>query len=604
MSKKIQYLKPLSIALGLSLTASITANAQTATIYRSGVMTTPTYTTLSSAISASLDGDSIVLSPHTFKEYNVTIAKTLAITGSRDTSGFQTTIDADKKGRALLINSGKVDLLNLTVKNGKIANDYGAGICCFSTDPLTLNGTTIIEGNRVEGDIALGGGIYAAGRLNVYDSTIIRNNYSSHEGGGVYAYSAFVINDWAQLINNKADGSGGGVFAQANGACLVAGNALVANNESVDAGGGIFGVGTLQNRARILNNKSKNGGGIASFSDVLIVKDSVQISGNTAIESGAGLWLNNCTMYGSGLFSFKNNTIALDTNIKTQFGGAIYNVNGSIYLSGGVFRNNISPVATIYNTATGNTTVKVNNAILYNPQAKGVRNYEVYNSPSLPTSIISFDGNNCWWGSNDTTNLIGHKAGTPRGTIDFYATCAWVLNNGLAISPDSSHFPLTAKFTMQDGSKIDSTTLRDIVAYYVTSNGTFTKSNSIIDTLNNIDNVYNAPLASDTIHIVAYVDADTFKAFNIAVKGLSISTKQLQQESVKVYPNPATDFITIADLPANANIQIYSIDGKLKYSAVSTNNQEIINISNFATGNYILSIRVNNIVRSCQISKQ
>lgn len=568
---------------------SYQSTAQTVTLFRSGVIVPPTFTSISAAISAAMPNDSLVLSAHTFNEHNILIDKDIKLRGTID-SMRQSTIDAQLMGRAILINDGKVEINSITIKNGKLANAYGAGICSYSTLPFTLSGSAIVEHCRAEGSLGLGGGIYAAGRLNLYDSVEVRNNYCETEGGGVYAYSTFVMDAKARLVNNKADGSGGGVFASANGACQLRGHAEISGNEAKESGGGVFGVGTFQGHAKIYNNKAKSGAGVAAFNDVLILQDSVNINYNIATDFGAGIWLNNCTVYGSGAFHILGNQIVVDTTKTTQFGSAIYNVNGNLYFTGGVIKANKGSMAAIYNTAALSSTVKVNNAILYNPKADGSRIYEVYNSPSLSTSTINFDGSYCWWGHNDTTNLVSQKAGTPKGVINSYIINLWKLNKGMPISPDSSHFIVEARFYLQDTTKMDSTVLRNINGYFMASNGTFAPSRNYIDSMNVVASNYTAPMASDSINIIAYVDGDTFKVSKIAVKGLSIANKNLAQQ-ILVYPNPSQSHIEIANLKAGTNIQLLNLNGQSLYNMISNNTIEQLNLQNLPNANYILMLR-------------
>ena len=105
----------LLLASSIVLGVDNTANAQSITLYRTGVIVPPTFSKVSDAISAALSGDSLVLSPHTFKENNLVIAKNLKLTGTSDSSGMSS-IDAELKNRAILINTGRVSIKDLIIK--------------------------------------------------------------------------------------------------------------------------------------------------------------------------------------------------------------------------------------------------------------------------------------------------------------------------------------------------------------------------------------------------------------------------------------------------------------------------------------------------------
>lgn len=578
-----------SIILGATASMSVlTSSAQTVTLYRTGVIVTPFYTNLSDAITASSPNDSIVLSPHIFKENGLVINHNLKITGTADTN-LRSTIDAEYKNRAFLINNGRVEIMGLVIKHGKVTDGAGAGICSYSTQALTLSGHTMVDSCMALGVFSNGGGVYSAGRLDLLDNTIISHNMADEEGGGVYAYGTFAMNGNAAVKFNKTNGSGGGVFARANGACNIGGFANISDNEAKVAGGGLFGVGTIQNQAKITNNKAENGGGIASFNDVLILEDTATVSGNTVTGSGAGIWLNNTTMYGFNSFHISNNNIVGGST--PNLGSGIYNVNGSLLLTGGVIKMNKGGNGVVYSTSGSvPTTVRLDNTHMYNPLSDGSRQTEVYNSPSLASSSISFLSSASWWGSNDTTDLVKSKLGTTPGTITSFIQSSWVLNDGSPISPDSSSFNLTAEFRLNDGSKMDSSTLRHIQGVFTANKGAFAPANALIDTINFVRSRFFAPAASDTVNIVAYVDADTFRASKIAVKGLSIIHSKALASNISIYPNPATESIYINGAPINTTVQIYSITGQLVMQHKTQQNDEKIELNNLSTGQYIINI--------------
>jgi hypothetical protein len=576
------------VASSMALGVHNTAQAQSITLYRTGVIVPPTYSKISDAISAALSGDSLVLSPHTFKENNLVIGKDLKLTGTSDTSAVSI-IDAELKNRAILINNGSVYIKDLVIQNGKITDGAGGGICNNGSKILSIGGRSKITNCSAVGVFANGGGIYSTGRLDLTGNAMVSNNSASEEGGGVYANSTFLMSGFAKVNNNKADGSGGGVFSKANGGASITGFSEIANNEAKVAGGGLFGVGTLENQASIKNNKANMGGGIASFNDVLFLRDTATISNNTA-NAGAGIWLNNCLLYGYSSFHITDNKIPSTATGSPNFGGAIYNVNGSLFITGGVIKGNQSPVAAVYNTAGATATiVRFASTHFFNPKSDGSRQAEIFNSPSLSSSVIDFDADYCWWGQNDTTKLIGHKAGTMSGVINSFVKLTWLLNNGLPIDPSATSFPLSADFRLNDGSKMDSLTLRHINGTFMANKGSFTPTNRYIDTVNYVRSVYTAPAASDSISIVAYVDADTFRAAKIAVKGLSIDNKNISSH-IKIYPNPATQTIYIAEAILGSKIAVYTISGQLILSKDLNTQLESIDVSNWATGNYLLQI--------------
>lgn len=590
MIKKLpcsSFAKKAFILSSLYCSLSSIAQAQTVTIYRTGTIVIPSYTKVSDAISAAIAGDSLVLSPHTFKENSLSINKNLKLTGTSDING-KSTIDAEFKGRALFISNGNVGIIDLALTNGKIMDNAGGCIANYGTGELNITGNSSISNSSCSGIFANGGGIYSAGKLVITGNTEIKNNSSTEEGGGVYAYTTFVLGGNAKISNNTANGSGGGVFSRANGGATLSGNSSINNNTALVAGGGMFGVGTLKNKANISGNKAEYGGGIAGFNDIIFLYDTATIANNTATSAGGGIWLNNCSLYGYNSFHIVENKIPASSST-TNFGGAIYNVNGSILVTGGVIKGNQSPVAAVYNTASSAATnVKFNSTHFFNPKADGTRQAEIFNSPSLPFSLINFTSDYCWWGSNDTTNMIGNRVGTNSGIITSFVKSTWLLNLGNPINPYASTFPLSVDFRLNDGSKMDSLTLRHIQASFTATNGSFNPSHGWIDTLNYIRSTFTVPNNTDSIKIMAWVDADTFRTGKIGVIGLEI--KNATVSNIKLYPNPANELIYIANAAIGSSVQLFDIQGRLLIQSTITEPIESIYLSKLAVGNYIIQI--------------
>jgi len=107
-----------------------------------------TWTDLKGAINAAEDGDTIKLNQNSIKAGSSTgflnVTKNLTIIGTDS----RTTLDADNRHRVLKMNGPniKLTLKNLIIKNGKITDNTGAGICVFNTcqnSILTLVNTSV-----------------------------------------------------------------------------------------------------------------------------------------------------------------------------------------------------------------------------------------------------------------------------------------------------------------------------------------------------------------------------------------------------------------------------------------------------------------------------
>lgn len=73
---------------------------------------------------------------------------------------------------------------------------------------------------------------------------------------------------------------------------------------------------------------------------------------------------------------------------------------------------------------------------------------------------------------------------------------------------------------------------------------------------------------------------------------LSVASEELA--NVSIYPNPATDVVTLAGLPSNGTIQLIDNQGKIIQTVVSQAGTQSIDLSNVTPGAYILSIVTEN----------
>ena len=75
------------------------------------------------------------------------------------------------------------------------------------------------------------------------------------------------------------------------------------------------------------------------------------------------------------------------------------------------------------------------------------------------------------------------------------------------------------------------------------------------------------------------------------------------QNEISVYPNPANDVIIIvSNSPGNYLVEIYSVDGRLLYNYESNGTSEI-DVSNFESGIFIITIKSNDVVQKERILK-
>jgi hypothetical protein len=193
---------------------------------------------------------------------------------------------------------------DLIVTGGSVsamAGDSPMGGCVLSTGDLLVVRSTISDCS-VDGAVAFGGGIYAAGSVALLSSTIKSNHASGNAygafGGGVAVYRSLTMID-TSVSGNDAATIGGGVYVSRFGDGLTAVYySTIDHNDARSCGGAFLG-------SPISTNISNS-----------------TISNNTAAYDCGGLG------FGAGGVALRNSTIAF--NSVTSGVGGIY--VGAAYL--------------------------------------------------------------------------------------------------------------------------------------------------------------------------------------------------------------------------------------------------------------------------------
>jgi hypothetical protein len=192
-----------------------------------------------------------------------------------------------------------------------------------------------------------GGGIQVYGDrperllVRVLDHTIIQDNETSIGGGGLSVDRGVdgEIGGMAQILNNRSDSYGGGVYTYTPGTLTVSGDVRIAGNVCDWAGGGIVGypdgnltaptdVLKISGNVQIDGNSTKYyvGGGIALVNnnttptgfDRITIEDNVQITNNTATLGGGG-----------GIHAYSAHVVIRDS-VKITGNSAVYPPSGSL----------------------------------------------------------------------------------------------------------------------------------------------------------------------------------------------------------------------------------------------------------------------------------
>ena len=134
----------------------------------------------------------------------------------------------------------------LNIKGGSITNHScdGYGGAIFSTTNSTLNIDGLVMKNNKAG---YGGAMSLGGTVNLTNSTVAENE-SVNEGGGIFCHKVMVGGLYEDHLitlrdsvveNNKAGTQGGGIYVRRGSECLFDG-VTVQNNTAVGEGGGLY----------------------------------------------------------------------------------------------------------------------------------------------------------------------------------------------------------------------------------------------------------------------------------------------------------------------------------------------------------------------------
>lgn len=213
------------------------------------------------------------------------ISTSLTITGQPGI-GFSTpTLNGEKQGTVLTVNSGATVTINaLTITDGD--GLFGGGIY-DNGGTVTLNHSVVTRNTG-----GIGGGIDNFGTVTLNYSLITGN--TANDGGGIYNFGTLTMTTTA-ITGNKVEsgGFGGGIDSEI-GTVTMNGVSTIVDN-SAELGGGVFNDDsetlTMNSRATISRNTaSSQGGGVYNNGGTVTMNDHAAITYNTAGDTGGGIW--------------------------------------------------------------------------------------------------------------------------------------------------------------------------------------------------------------------------------------------------------------------------------------------------------------------------
>ncbi len=186
--------------------------------------------------------------------------------------------------------------------------------------------------------------IEANAKVQIIDSSgkkgKIKSGHTNSMGGSIYANgnNISLTLDGVTLTGNTvySTSGGGGLYFNSSGGTLNIKNSVITGNSSLGSGGGVYMVGSAETEVNLENSVISNnkvtgqtyyGGGIALLSGTLNMTGG-EISGNSSIYTGGGVWVNNNA---NAKFNMTGGSIV--NNSANVMGGGVY-VNGSVGVFG------------------------------------------------------------------------------------------------------------------------------------------------------------------------------------------------------------------------------------------------------------------------------
>ena len=277
----------------------------------------PTYVSFQSQIDEASDGDSIKVSPGTykgvidFKGKNVVVSS-MFVPGGDSSLISQTIIDGNGSGPVVTF-----------------ANDEGSG--------AVLSGFTITGGSAEKG-----GGIYVKNASPTLTNLVIELNstvncevgeyFGNGQGGGIYLESSESLLQHVLVDSNTSAIEGGGIFAK--NSTLEFKNVTIRGNTGVNYGGGIYFASTKGefSQVAITYNTSERGGGAFLSAFTSLDYENVVVGENDASIEGGGLYMQSSDI--------KAVNITVVRNDAGEFGGGGYLIGSNLDLLNSIVYSN------------------------------------------------------------------------------------------------------------------------------------------------------------------------------------------------------------------------------------------------------------------------
>lgn len=271
--------------------------------------------------------------------------------------------------------------------------------------------------------------------------------------------------------------------------------------------------------------------------------DSLTIKNSYFTNNGIGIGVNNSTVIDSCFF--KDNFIATEPTYGT--------------ITNSIFRKNQSGLMSVSSANIQNCIIDSNTSVgIESGQLNTISNCQIKNNGTGIKCAVNHNGS----GSQIHYNIIEDNSIGIQ--LYDYGTTDSIYCNKICNS---------ATYNLKNSTSSN----RNVANNYWCTSDSLTIANSIYDGYNNA-----------SLGLVNFMPIDTLQCYSVT----GIPINELQSFSFSIYPNPASNYLTV-ELPPNiskARLKVLNMLGELVYTSTVTKRKSNIDISTLIKGAYIIQV--------------